>query len=737
MPGYWCGDKKCFLKSCGDGYRDLDLGEECDDKNLKNGDGCTDECKVEPGFTCRRRAENDADACRLFNAAPSERFTDDFDLLKTAVYYSPRSKSLTIGALTTNKGPGSLLGGSSDSKGTGYSICKVDLSQTPFLVDQPSHQAVQVGIKYLAEDDSFEVALPKPFEFFAKTYRTVFIGSNGYLTFGGPDTSLANTLSSHFDQPRVSAFFDDLSPNLDPGSTVYYEFWDCDEAFLNSQPNQAQTAADNCRFVVTYVGVHRFGQIVDKKPGTKGNTFQMALYLETGLVRILWWDIMHPVPLNYGGFVTGISGGRSQAGQLYQEAFTSAAWFRAGYATAATVPGTLLGDAFGANFTVETFYKVDLADRIGDFRSGQQQQPVAIFTTRVIDAQVRKFFFLHLNPDATLTVRVKGELPVGGETKSMDARGTSRYKLPFDRWVHLAVRVERRSFDCTMVTRSCTKVTLYVDKTIQAETELDESWHYETVTTYTGENNTVPVYTTTYLASNFNNGLGLRIGGGDIGLQAEGAYFQAAFFSEFRVYSRLLSLQELGGCSFGGLDVSRDGLVLALGLDQTLSDLIGGTTSVDRFGVVEFVYDGPERCQSEIADDLSSAPVCNVASTCGNGVIELLEECDDANFDATDGCAGCRMQPGFYCTSIPLGGQQVGNSTCQPMVCGDGLRHGNEACDDSNTLEFDGCSESCVVGTGGGNAVHPHRSHMGHPQHWFHRSQKNSPGTMLTVFHST
>ena len=35
--------------SCGDG---LVLNEDCDDGNAKNGDGCSKDCKVEPGFTC-------------------------------------------------------------------------------------------------------------------------------------------------------------------------------------------------------------------------------------------------------------------------------------------------------------------------------------------------------------------------------------------------------------------------------------------------------------------------------------------------------------------------------------------------------------------------------------------------------------------------------------------------------------------------------------------------------------
>jgi cysteine-rich repeat protein len=43
--------------ACGDG--DPSLSEECDDGNTVNGDGCSDTCKVEPGFfACAKRIAN-------------------------------------------------------------------------------------------------------------------------------------------------------------------------------------------------------------------------------------------------------------------------------------------------------------------------------------------------------------------------------------------------------------------------------------------------------------------------------------------------------------------------------------------------------------------------------------------------------------------------------------------------------------------------------------------------------
>jgi proprotein convertase subtilisin/kexin type 5 len=40
---------RCLIK-CGDKNREDN--EECDDGNIEDGDGCSSDCKVEPGFVC-------------------------------------------------------------------------------------------------------------------------------------------------------------------------------------------------------------------------------------------------------------------------------------------------------------------------------------------------------------------------------------------------------------------------------------------------------------------------------------------------------------------------------------------------------------------------------------------------------------------------------------------------------------------------------------------------------------
>ncbi|MCX6750789.1 MAG: DUF4215 domain-containing protein [Candidatus Pacearchaeota archaeon] len=59
--------------------------------------------------------------------------------------------------------------------------------------------------------------------------------------------------------------------------------------------------------------------------------------------------------------------------------------------------------------------------------------------------------------------------------------------------------------------------------------------------------------------------------------------------------------------------------------------------------------------------------------SCGNGIKEGLEQCDDHNLLNNDGCS----------------------STCKIEKCGDGIKQTNEQCDDHNLLNNDGCSSIC------------------------------------------
>jgi len=59
---------------------------------------------------------------------------------------------------------------------------------------------------------------------------------------------------------------------------------------------------------------------------------------------------------------------------------------------------------------------------------------------------------------------------------------------------------------------------------------------------------------------------------------------------------------------------------------------------------------------------------------CGNGVVEAGEECDDSNTVDGDGCS----------------------ASCVAQKCGDGVVEGGEECDDGNTSNGDGCDAACL-----------------------------------------
>src|SRR5262249_3965124 len=65
-------------------------------------------------------------------------------------------------------------------------------------------------------------------------------------------------------------------------------------------------------------------------------------------------------------------------------------------------------------------------------------------------------------------------------------------------------------------------------------------------------------------------------------------------------------------------------------------------------------------------------------ATCGDGVLQEPEQCDDGNLVDTDGC----------------------KRDCTLPRCGDGVVQSGEQCDDGNTNGGDGCSTACSVEAG-------------------------------------
>ena len=81
-----------------------------------------------------------------------------------------------------------------------------------------------------------------------------------------------------------------------------------------------------------------------------------------------------------------------------------------------------------------------------------------------------------------------------------------------------------------------------------------------------------------------------------------------------------------------------------------------------------------------------------VGNSCGNGIVEAWEACDDGNSIGADGCAAnCRSTDAGFTCATP-------GKPCD-TTCGDGILAGKEQCDDGNKNSGDGCSGSCKVET--------------------------------------
>ena len=83
-----------------------------------------------------------------------------------------------------------------------------------------------------------------------------------------------------------------------------------------------------------------------------------------------------------------------------------------------------------------------------------------------------------------------------------------------------------------------------------------------------------------------------------------------------------------------------------------------------------------------------------VTMTCGNGILEGTEQCDDGNTVSGDGCSStCHIEPHYTCPT-------PGKPCVHDVICGDGIIEGVEQCDDGNTKNGDGCSSTCTVECG-------------------------------------
>ncbi|MBU0458692.1 DUF4215 domain-containing protein [Patescibacteria group bacterium] len=92
--------------------------------------------------------------------------------------------------------------------------------------------------------------------------------------------------------------------------------------------------------------------------------------------------------------------------------------------------------------------------------------------------------------------------------------------------------------------------------------------------------------------------------------------------------------------------------------------------------------------------------------SCGDGITNKYEECDDGNDVNTDECTNLCTEPacgdgilheGEECDDGNNNNFDSCTNECQEPACGDGEHEGNEECDDGNEDNGDGCNSDCKL----------------------------------------
>ena len=132
-------------------------------------------------------------------------------------------------------------------------------------------------------------------------------------------------------------------------------------------------------------------------------------------------------------------------------------------------------------------------------------------------------------------------------------------------------------------------------------------------------------------------------------------------------------------------DTDHDRILSAREIRKALSAIIRGV--IGRNGTYDITRDGVVD-RGDTREALRVFRLLLVAA-CGNGTIDAGESCDDSDTVNGDGCdATCTVESGYSCSGQPSTCTQSG----APPVCGNGTVEAGEQCDDGNLVSGDGCS---------------------------------------------
>ena len=137
--------------------------------------------------------------------------------------------------------------------------------QMECLIETPTSNAVDLQLLM----DDYALIDVDGFTFYGETYERAWVSSKAYITFAQGDYTYTENFYVHFNQPRISALFDDMDPESYGG--VFVEEFD------------AGTEAE--RFAVTWWEVPEYYYTENKA------TVQIVLYPKTGAITIAFHSV--------------------------------------------------------------------------------------------------------------------------------------------------------------------------------------------------------------------------------------------------------------------------------------------------------------------------------------------------------------------------------------------------------------------------------------------------------------
>ncbi|MGE3109851.1 MAG: S8 family serine peptidase [Phycisphaerales bacterium] len=181
---------------------------------------------------------NNGGACFTFTTPPvpdfyTEEFTGDNDLNNWQITFTPTPGHPDF--YTACGEPRTTL----NIDPTGHTVLG--------LTDDSSAQAVLAGGQQV--------------RIYGMPFSSFFVGSNGYITFGSGSSDYTESLTEHFQVPRISLRYDDLLPDSPTGNVRWSQLSD--------------------RAVVTYANIRRFAS------ATTRMTMQAEMFFD-GTLRLTW-----------------------------------------------------------------------------------------------------------------------------------------------------------------------------------------------------------------------------------------------------------------------------------------------------------------------------------------------------------------------------------------------------------------------------------------------------------------